>query len=396
MSLTDLLSKVPGGNDAFAASDPIGAKKWFNGSGQLAKKEKFSNFSTQIFGKDWFKIFPYQFILIDKSDIAPAPEEYDEATAPSQFTPSSTALPGPIASLSPSAAADFDRDANTATNESVVKRKAYEKNYKAKRKQRLAEEDSLAKKVVYTLPIPPDGLSVQPMIASEVMASLGGIVEETSPTAFWMITLSGTTGMAIGRTDTDTTANIFRDALGTTGLLSGLGSALNKLASTVTNIGNSFDALSADPSPGGVADLAAAALLPKLPYSKSAVDVRNGYLEIHLLHRFLNAYGDMKALKPDAAKLVFCNYKDGQQWQVIVKSFKITKSVNEPMLYRYSIVLQGWDMKDPSEAQGAPVDRFKTDLKSVNTTTLTGLVSSANHLVANTIGSPNNIVPVVL
>lgn len=397
MSLSDFSKFVPNGNSLFPASDPIGAKAWFNPKNKnIASVEKFSNFSTHLFGSNWFKLFPYQFILIDKSDQAKEPEEYKEAEAPDQFSSGSSSFSGKIIT-DQSRLIKNDEDSLKASDADLKKRAAYEKSYKRKRKKRLEQEDALAKKVIYTLPIPPDGLSVQPMIASEVMASLGGIVEETSPTAFWMITLTGTTGIAVGRNDTINPAGVFRDSLGTTGLLSGLGSALGKLASTVTTVGNAAESLASDPSPAGLADLANAALLPKLPYSVSGVDqTRNGYMEIHLLHRFLNAYGDMKALKPDAAKLVFCNYKDGQQWQVIVKQFKITKSVNEPMLYRYSIVLQGWDLKDPNEAVGSAVDRFKSDLKSVNTTTLTGLVSSANHIVANTIGNPTNIVPVVI
>ena len=54
----------------------------------------------------------------------------------------------------------------------------------------------------YTLPIPPQAVNVRMVSASQVTPTMGGVVEETSANVFWEITLSGTTGTAIGKKGT--------------------------------------------------------------------------------------------------------------------------------------------------------------------------------------------------
>jgi hypothetical protein len=52
---------------------------------------------------------------------------------------------------------------------------------------------------IYTLPIPPQSVNVRMVSASQVTPTIGGVVEETSANTFWDITLSGTTGIAVGK-----------------------------------------------------------------------------------------------------------------------------------------------------------------------------------------------------
>lgn len=432
MGLTglDFSSAIPGLSGLGLNSAPIGVEEWLGDSENVtsAFEAAIANFSQGLNGQDWYKIFPYQFVLIDRTD-NPPPVDYSDLVPPPANPQGSS---GVLSSSINSGATNFlgaDLDVTSVTSletgaaaagvgaaadaenaSSVAAMKDWQKAKDDYDSKAAAREEQNATRVVYTLPIPPDALNVKPLMASEATATMSGVVEETSPVVFWMITLSGTTGVAIGRNDgsesfTDTTnaATIFRDNLSTTGLLAGLGAGLGKLAATVTDVGNSIGNLKTDIGNGDVGsgvsdlgDIANAALLPKLPYFNSAVsEYGNGYLEMNLLHRFIVAYGDLKAERPSGTKLYFINHKDGQQFRVVVKDFQIQKSVNEPQLYRYKIVLKGWDLRDPGETAGPPIDRFKTDLSPVNTTTLTGMAKSMNNLVNNSIGNPKNIIPIV-
>ena len=246
------------------------------------------------------------------------------------------------------------------------------------------------KEFIYTLPIPPDSLQTKMVVPSEVTPTMGGMVEETSMAKLWMISLSGTTGMAVSRSgtsngykDTKDAATKFRTALETTGLLSGLTANVNALASKIGNVLNAgvktYDAI-ASGSPGdalaGLSGGLQAALQPSLPYLNSAVDEQsNGYSEIARLQKFIFMYTVLHEKSPSTTAMYFRNIKDRQIFQCVVKDFNVQKAVNEPFLYRYRISLKCWN---PSGTllgiDKMEINRFgpKGDLKTVNTLTVSG------------------------
>jgi hypothetical protein len=249
--------------------------------------------------------------------------------------------------------------------------------------------DAYGVKYYFTLPIPPQTISISPVIPSKITPTMGGVVEEHSAVTFWQINMAGTTGVGVSRRDGDELnrkymAGQFREILSTTGLLAGkfneLNKSINKIGglidgaiNTVTNFTeakNPLDAISA--VSGGVVGTVNNALLPPLPYSSSAVKQEsNGFTEAQELQRFFYAYQKLKADAPGNVSLHFVNYKTNQKWRVAVKNFSLQQSANEPMLYKYSISLQGWDCVAPSEEPGLEkaFDRFAPggDLSSVNT-----------------------------
>lgn len=222
---------------------------------------------------------------------------------------------------------------------------------------------------IYTLPIPPQSFNIRMIPATQATPTIGGVVEETNQNVFWLLSLAGTTGIAVGRGD-DTPAKRhkmakqFRDSISTTGLLSGAAAGLN---SAIGNIAGTADAL-------GSGDLVGAfntAFLPSMPYSASAVsDKTNGYTEMQELHRFLYAYSMIKGKAPSKYKLKFRCYKNNQEWDIIVQDFNIQKSASNPMLYRYNIALKGWSVSNINTDK-EEFDRFGPDgdLKSVNLVT---------------------------
>ena len=70
--------------------------------------------------------------------------------------------------------------------------------------------------IIYTLPIPPQSMSVRMIPASQATATIGGVVEETNANVFWSLNMSGTTGIAVSRIGTganrhEEMAKVFRD-----------------------------------------------------------------------------------------------------------------------------------------------------------------------------------------
>jgi hypothetical protein len=267
------------------------------------------------------------------------------------------------------------------------------------------------KPTYYCLPIPPEALSYQMVSASQFIPTLGGVVEETSPTVFWQIALSGTTGIGISRPyadDKDTLdkpasgennfrtvlkggifANTFNKVLNATdaiqgaweqgaegafGLLEGLASTGQKYnTSAVKNY---------IPPEGPGSRLATAAGLDFSRFGSQKPNATNGYTEIHLLHNFLNVYSQLKENPDDSVSLYFESHKDNMQWQVVIKNFGFQKNAAQPYLYKYNIVLQGFDLSEVGGRVKVPADRFGAngDLGSVSSFTLTGALERANSL----------------
>jgi len=254
---------------------------------------------------------------------------------------------------------------------------------------------------IYSLPIPPDSLNYSLVSASNVTATLGGVVEETTENVFWQVSLSGTMGIAPSRSDTDLQPNPedgFRQSYNAGGILGRVvNSVLGGLSSVTQRLDAAGGAISQasnvfKSSTGGdttpAFDKLAGALENQPWFTRSAVNGltkgSNGYTEIHKLHLFLNLYAKLKDDFPNTYKLYFVSQKDNIRWQVILKGFSIQKSVNQPMLYRYNMQFQGFNMERATSNGGTrtPVDRFgpKGDLATANSLTATGAISKAGGL----------------
>ena len=239
---------------------------------------------------------------------------------------------------------------------------------------------------IYTLPIPPQTFNIRMIPASQATPTLGGVVEETRANTFWLISMSGTTGIAVSRKADDidsrtSMATKFRDTISTTGLLSGALAGINSAISKIAGAGDALvDAGKSVMSGNSVTGIPAAlegvvgsfndVFLPSIPYSASAVSQKsNGYTEIQELHRFLYTYSLLKSRTPSQSKLRFRCYKTSQIWDCIIQDFNIQQSAQNPFLYRYTISLKGWNVKDAdTKDNGKAFDRFgpQGDLKAVN------------------------------
>jgi hypothetical protein len=292
-------------------------------------KDAFPQGLWKIDGKDWYKVYAYQ------------------------FTVSSPA-------------------GNTVTPTSAFR------DLKKQLLSKITGEDpeiEFEPKYFFTLPIPPQSLVIKPVIASKATATVGGVVEETSPTTFWMIQMSGTTGTGIGRTrddqhDRKKLASDFRNTITTGGLLSdisaGINQAIGKFIKPADGFLSGVDAALEGDLGGAASGVVGAIndqLVPPLPFNSSGVPGKsNGYREIQELSKFIHSYQKLKSDNPAGFTLQFAIHKTNQVWDVVVKNFEIQQNAQQPHLYRYNITLQGWNVRSLSSVIGGSdrteIDRF--------------------------------------
>ena len=248
----------------------------------------------------------------------------------------------------------------------------------------VAYDSKANKEYVFSLPIPPESISVAPVIASEATPTLGGVTEETSENVFWTINMQGTTGMSVDRADASKPAQgagAFRKVANSSGMISG---ALQGLADKVQSFVDSGNALSGALTSGDLAAGLNATLANPLWFRRSAVsNQRNGYYELLLLHKWLNMFSSAKEQSPTTWSLYFRNHKDNTEFRIVLKGFRMSKDKSNPYLSRYQIEAKGWQCQSPIRIEKNAIDRFAKggDLEVANTLTVTGIVTKAKGLV---------------
>jgi hypothetical protein len=237
------------------------------------------------------------------------------------------------------------------------------------------------------LPISPSNLNISTSFATNIIPTLYGTIEEHSEVRYFDIVIEGTTGMAPKFVEP------------------GAGSNASILYSQNRQPGRSTVAVADTLSAGGffaktlslasqvknkAADLLDGGVKPKTGISAE----NSGYVAFHNLYRFLLQY------KKDAAgtnsksprkqhPLTFFNYKDNNQYDVVVRNFTMRRSADNPMLYYYSIQLRGYNLRPIS----SPIDDNLTQrlkdlgLNGVDSSSVLGDIKSLSSQVKGIIGS---------
>ena len=180
---------------------------------------------------------------------------------------------------------------------------------------------------IFTLPIPPEALSLSTPFAISTTVTLGGVVEEHNGHPIHHISLSGTTGHLPLRKSRYTPSPVSRMGTVQGGLV---GNAVNDKPGQVTSDFSS----GATTTPENVvttSDL------------NGDMSWATGYAQFHLLKTFLECYANLK--KTPAGRdyrLGFANWKDGEVYLVTPVSFDMRRDAGSPMEYKYSINLKAW------------------------------------------------------
>lgn len=207
------------------------------------------------------------------------------------------------------------------------------------------------KTIIMFLPINPNNLSITTHFATNVIPTLYGTVEEHSNVRYFDISIEGTTGMA----PRFVAPYIKEDDIEHNLLAGAAYETVRKSGRSAFEIANSYSAGGFFAKTLGAINQTidkASDLLNGGAKPKTGINAENsGYVAFHNLYRFLlqhkkdvSGAGDSKtALKTHP--LTFFNYKDNNQYDVAVRGFTMRRSIDNPMLYHYSIQLRGYNLK---------------------------------------------------
>jgi hypothetical protein len=186
------------------------------------------------------------------------------------------------------------------------------------------------------LPINPSNIQISTNFATNMITTLYGTVEEHSPVRYYDIVIEGTTGMSPKYVEVGqnvpykgrASAEVVQSLSGAAG---GFFSKTLGILDTIRN--------------------AASSLSDGTPQTTSGVDMLNsGYAAFHNLYRLLLKYkqdvsGDLNAQERKRHPLTFFNYKDNNEYDVVVRNFTLRRSAENPQLYYYSITLRGYNLR---------------------------------------------------
>lgn len=245
---------------------------------------------------------------------------------------------------------------------------------------------------IFFLPINPSNIVTTTHFATNVVSTLYGTVEEHSDIRYFDIEIRGSTGFVPMYTrhasgiSPAAASDIIKKDFGTPGRASF--SALTKVplggffAKTVGAI-NQIKNKAADLLDGG-------------PKAETGVYTeQTGYFAFHNLYKFLMRH------KKDASgadggvgerkkhPLTFFNYKDNQQYDVVVRNFTLTRSAENPMLYNYAISLRGYNLRGLDDKTSDDLTQRLKDLglNGVDTSSLLGDIKSVSSSAKAIIGS---------
>lgn len=211
------------------------------------------------------------------------------------------------------------------------------------------------KTVRFNLPISPSNLSISTKFATNTVATMYGTVEEHSEQRYYDISIVGTTGIAPRYYSTIEGVKVDASKGGSTGRFrfavkeQALGGFFKRTKDLINNALNQVgDLFGSDKSVSGIDNS------------------KTGYVAFHNFYKFLLLYkkdtstGGIRSQHP----LIFKNYKDQNQYFVVINNFTLTKDSSNPMLYNYSIQMRGYNLtKIDGQTQdiGNP-DRFGLNL----------------------------------
>lgn len=238
------------------------------------------------------------------------------------------------------------------------------------------------------LPISPQNLSISTPFATNIIPTLYGTIEEHSDVRYYDITIEGTTGMApkFVEPGAGENASILYSQLGTKGR------SVASVASTISAGGFFAKTL------GLVNQIKnkAADILDGGPKPQTGITPENsGYVAFHNLYRFLLQYKkDASGVSGDTSPrtthpLTFFNYKDGNQYDVAVRSFSMRRSASDPMLYYYSIQLRGYNLRKISSPINEDLNARLNDLgiNGVDSSSALGDIKSLSNQAKSIFGS---------
>lgn len=200
--------------------------------------------------------------------------------------------------------------------------------------------NSQGEETLFYLPLNPSNLNIATHMATNVIATIGGTVEEHAPQRYFDISIQGTTGIA--PTNSNSTSEIVSQADEKTLSRSSYTPELN-----ISDKTGGFFAKTT-----GKLDQAlnqARSTFAGERNHESGINISNsGYAAFHNFYRFLlDSKKAAQENKGDVQKfLKFISYKDNQEYTCAITRFQLERSADNPMLYNYSIMLKAYSLQN--------------------------------------------------
>lgn len=238
------------------------------------------------------------------------------------------------------------------------------------------------------LPINPSNLNITTSFATNVIPTLYGTVEEHSDVRYYDIVIEGTTGLGpkfvepgAGDDPSILYSQLRQDGRSSFPVAQGisLGGFFSKTLGAVNQVINK-----------------ASDLLNGAPKPQTGLNAENsGYVAFHNLYKFLLQYKKDASGNTDSNQirtthpLTFFNYKDNNQYDVVVRSFTMRKSVQDPMLYFYSIQLRAYNLRSiTSPIDDSLAQRLKDlGVNGIDSSSVLGDIKSLSQSAKSIIGS---------
>lgn len=211
---------------------------------------------------------------------------------------------------------------------------------------------------VFTLPIPPESMTLSTPFAITTNITLGGVIEEHNGAPVRTITFSGTTGVMPLRGAAEQRGNSAIDQVsaifaGTVQGIQGTKNAALDLGSNITGTGGSrISNLVSD------SDVLAS--------GSDAFSRSSGYFQFRLLQNFIEKYISLKKT-PDGKpfRLAVAIWKDEAVYLCTPQTFNLTRTAQDPFSYNYNITFKAWRRIKLSAGSGA-VTQFRPTVKDPN------------------------------
>jgi len=235
---------------------------------------------------------------------------------------------------------------------------------------------------IFFLPINPSNLNIVTHYATNVITTLYDTVEEHSEVRYFDISISGTTGFSpkYNGNTTRIEGDISSDGGGRVAYQSGevfsnlaggfFKQTLGKLDAALNSAKDTLNAIKGTSN----------------KFQPGVSNQESGYVAFHNLYKFfldykasltssskggttnikdaVKGFGDLKVLEAavgsvigkktsSSTPLLFLNYKDNNQYSVVIQNFVLERSAENPMLYNYRITMRGYNLQPIGKSASA-------------------------------------------
>jgi hypothetical protein len=239
---------------------------------------------------------------------------------------------------------------DTSRNNQIVNgTKTSQISIKGGRDNAIINFEPLGRQWVFTLPIPPQQLSIQDQYAIGTSATLRGVLEEHSGVRFKLINASGTMGVWPYRQSVTTPPG------SPTILQSIFGGTIEAAQNLVGQVQRTINTATTNHPASKPAS--------KRPESSSQGETSTGYYHAMALQQFLEQYAEAKKNPANAGwRLVFDIPKQNQSIVVTPMQYIWQQNVNKPLEILYTFQLKGWRRVELNQK----VEPTKPDIQSLS------------------------------